>query len=179
MVESLQQPHKDIASFGEGELLPDADPWPAVEWDIVPAGLSVEPPLGMEFFCVITPEIFSSMHDVYVVPNCATLGDEDRQGSVGPATTGDGRVAHGGATVHGDDWVETERFVEGVLEILAGFESRKGDRVGLGVGAEGVEDSLAELVEDLWVAGEKHHSPTEKGGSRVTASQEDVEELGA
>lgn len=179
VVESLQQPHKDIAGFGEGELLPDADTWPAVERDIVPSRLSADPPFRLEFFCIVAPEVFPSVHDVYVISNSAALGDEDGQGSIGPTATGDGGVAHGDATVDGDDWVKTEYFIEGVLEILAGFESRKGDRFGLGVGAEGVENDLAEFVEDLWVVSEEEHGPTKKGGSRVTTSQEDVEELGA
>ena len=178
IIEPLQQPNKHIARLGQRKLLPDADARPAVERDIVPADFPVQPALGPEFLGVGAPDVLAAVEEVHVIPDWLALADVDGLGAVRAAAARDGGVADGGAAVEWDDGVETEDFVEAVLEGLARFEAGEGDGFRVFVGAEVVEDGAAELVEGGGVAGEEEDGPTEEGCGGIAAGQEDVEELG-
>lgn len=178
-IKSLQQPHNHIPSLRQRKLLSNADSWPAVERNIIPARLLLQPPLGTELLRIRAPDVLSSVQEVHVVADRLALAHVYGLHAVKTAAAGDGSVADGGAAVHGDDGVETEGFVEEVLEVLAGFEAGEGDWLWAVVGTEGVDDGLAEFLEDGWVAGEKEGAPAQERGGGVTTGEEDVEELGA
>lgn len=178
-IESLQQSHNHIASLRQRKLLSNTDSWSTIERNVIPTRLLLQPPLRPELLRIRTPDVFSPMQEVHVVANGLALAHVYGLHTVGTAAAGDGGVADGGAAVHRDDGVETESFVEEVLEVLAGFEAGKGDGLRAVVGAEGVDDGLAEFLEDGWVAGEEERAPAEEGGGGVTTGEEDVEELGA
>ena len=77
IIEPLQQPNKHIARLGKRKLLPDADPGPAVERDIVPAGFPVQPALGTEFLGVGAPDVLAAVEEVHVVPDGLAFADVD------------------------------------------------------------------------------------------------------
>lgn len=179
LIEPLQQPHKHIPGLRQRKLLPNTNAWPTVKRNVIPPRLLLQPPLGTELLRISAPDILPPVQDVHVVAHGLALAHVDRLHAVRSTTARDGGVADGSAAVHGDDGVETEGLVEEVLEVLAGFKAGEGDGVGVVVGAEGVEDDLAEFLEDGWVTGEKEDGPAEEGGGGVAASKKDVEELGA
>src|SRR5699024_9784405 len=136
------------------------------------------PALGTEFLGVGAPDVLAAVEEMHVVPDGLALADVDGLGAVRATAAWDGGVADGGAAVQGNDGEEAEGFVEAVLEGLAGCEAGEGDGFRVLVGAGVVEDSAAELVEGIRVAGEKEDSPAEERGGGIAAGQEDVEELG-
>ena len=72
--------------------------------------------------------------------------------AVGAAASGQCGDFGGAAGVTWDYGPEAERFVQAVLEVGGAFQGGEGDVFGVLVGAEVVEDALAELLEDLGVA---------------------------
>lgn len=66
--------------------------------------------------------------------------------------------------------METEDFVEEVLEVAACFDFFKGDGRGGGGGRKVGEDVGAKFVEDFWVDGEAGKRPAEETGCGVCIS---------
>lgn len=66
--------------------------------------------------------------------------------------------------------METEDFVEEVLEVAACFDFFKGDGRGGGGGRKIGEDVGAKFVEDFWVDGETGKRPAEETGCGVCIS---------
>lgn len=179
LIEPLEQPHKHVSRLGKRKLLSDADSRAPVERDVIPARLLACPALWIEGLRVLAPEVLAAVQNVRVVHDRLALLDVDGLSAVLAAAEGEGRVAHGAAAVQRDDWVQTEDFVHGVLQVLAGFERGEGDVPGVGEGAEIVDDGLAELLEHGWVTGEQEHGPAEQRRGGVAAGEEDVKKLRA
>ena len=108
--ERLQQANRRVRGLGQREVLPDADPRPAVERQVVPPRaklqLLVDPALGFEFECVGAVDLLAPVHREQVPAHDAALGHEGRGFPVRPAAEGEDCVFEGGASVHGDDGVE-------------------------------------------------------------------------
>lgn len=179
LIEALQQTNEYVSSLGEGELLSNTDTWPTVEWNILPASLAVQPAIGLELIRVRTPEILATVHNMGAVHDGLALLDIYWGLAVRATATRDGSIAGGGAAVEGDNGEQAEGLIHAVLQVLAGFEGGEGDVLRVGIGAEVLDDGLAQLLEGIWVPCEHHDGPAEQGGSSVTASEEDVEELRA
>lgn len=179
LIEALQQADDDVSGLRQGELLADADPRAAVERDVIPVDLPVHPAVGVEAVCVFAPDILAALQNVRLVHDRLALADVDRLETIRAAAAGERCVSGGCSAVQRDDRVQAEDFVESVLQVLAGLEGTERDVPGLVVGAEFVDDGLAEFLENVRMAGEQKNSPAEQGGGGVASSQEDIEELRA
>jgi hypothetical protein len=178
-IETLQQPHNNIAGLGQSKLLANADPRSTVERQKLPTGFSSLEALGLELFGVRAPEVFAAVHDVHAVVDLGVGGDDDGRLAVWSAAFGQGGDFVGAARVAWDDGPEAQGLVEAVLEVGAAFEGGEGDVLRVVVGAELVDDGGAELLEDLGVADQFVHEPREQRGRGITTSEENVQELGA
>lgn len=179
LVEALQHTDNDVASLSESELLTNADARTTVEGNVLPSGLAVGPALGLVLFGVGTPDVLAAVHDEGAVCDGLALADEDRGLAVWTTALGNAGVLDGRAAVEGDDREQTERLVHDILEVLARLEGSEGEVLGVGVGAEVLDDDFAQLVEDIRVAGEHEEGPAKQGGSGITTGEEDVEQLAA
>ena len=163
------------------KVLSDADPWPAVERDVVPGlGLPDFPALWGEDVWVCEGlggrrvQVFAALHGVGGVDDAVALHDGDGEVAVRSAAIGEGGVCEGEAEVVGDGWVEAEAFVDGVfkvfhvLQVLVGWSSSW---------AYGVKDFFSELGPDFWVVGHLVVSPGETGSCSVSSCQQDGDDL--
>lgn len=178
-IEALQQSHQHIARLGQRKLLPNADPRPTVERQVLPSGLALVPAIRTELVSIGAPQIRPTVHHVGAVEDGLALLDVDGVRARGTTARGEGGVADGRAAVTRDNGVETEDFIEEVLQGTAGLEVGEGDVMGGGVGAEFREDGGAQGVEVVRVAGEEEDAPRQERGSGIATGEEDVEELGA
>ncbi len=119
------------------------------------------------------------MHDVHGVIDRLAFAHENRTLPVRPTANRDGGVFCRDTGIEGDNGVEAQRFVEGMLELSARLEALEGDVAGVGVGAKLGEDGGAEAVVDGGVSDEQVEGPAEQGGGGVAAGEEDVEDLRA
>ena len=94
----------------------------------------------------------------------------------GPPPRGERGVRESYAHVVGDDGVETQGFVEGVLQVAHGFEVVVGRFCGR-VRAERAVDFAAQGGHDFRVAGQRVEEPGERYCGRVAAGEEDGDEL--
>jgi hypothetical protein len=53
--ELLQQSNSDESSFGQRELLANADSWATIKWEIFPTWSTAVPTFRTEFVCIGTP----------------------------------------------------------------------------------------------------------------------------
>lgn len=157
----------------------NTDAGSTVERQKLPARSFTDESLRFELESVLAPEVLAPVHDVDGVVDRLAGRNEDGGCAVGTAATGEGGGFLGLTTISRDNSPETEDFVEGVLEVLAGFKGGKGDIRRVVVSAKCLDDGLAELGEDFWVAKELVEGPGEEGCGCVAAGEQDVQELGA
>ena len=179
LVEALQHTDNDVTSLSEGELLTNADARTTVEGNILPSGLAAGPALGLVLFGVGAPDVLAAVHDEGAVGDGLALADEDGGCTIGTTAVGNACVLDGCAAVEGDDREQTERLVHDVLEVLARLEGSEGEVLGVGVGAEVLDDDFAQLVEDIRVASKHEEGPAEQRGGGITTGEEDVQQLAA
>lgn len=178
-VKALEHTDENVASLGEGELLANADARPAVEGEVLPAGAAGLPAFGFKITRVFAPDVLAAVQHVHVVQNGPALFDVNGALAVGATATGQAGVLSGVAGVGGQGREQAERLVDNLLQVRAGLEGGKGDILGVLVGAEVGDDGLAQLAEDLWVAGEQQGGPAQQRGGGIAAGEQDVEQLGA
>jgi len=76
LLKGLEKPDETVSHLCQGELLPDADPWSTVKWNIVPClWCPVVPSLGLEFVSIWAEQVFPPLHDNGTVCYWSTLKD--------------------------------------------------------------------------------------------------------
>jgi hypothetical protein len=110
--EFLYNSRSNIAGLGKRILLAQADPWSAVEWEILPSWAEKLPPLGPILIGIWPKEVFPSVYRVRTVGDQCAAGNEEREGTVRTAAEGKDGILDGVATVAGDDGVDTESWVK-------------------------------------------------------------------
>jgi hypothetical protein len=93
----LHQPHSHITRFRQRILLPQANPWAAVERQVLPARPQRLPALGPVLVGVGPVDVLATMHGVGRVPDHCAFGHEERVLAVGTAAEGEDGVADGEA----------------------------------------------------------------------------------
>ena len=176
---TLHESRQDVAGFGQGELLAEADPGTAVEGQILPAGLPSDPSVGFEFVGVFSPQIFASVHGKHGVANADALGDEEGGLAVRTTAKRESSVPGGLAGVNRDGREEPEGFVQGVLEVGAALQGVEGDVAWVVVGAKSVKDDGPQFPVDVGVARETVAGPSHQPRRGVSSGEQDVEELAA
>ncbi len=146
-IEPLQQPDSGKARRRERKLLAQANPGPTIKRQVLPPHLPPYPAFRSEFVGVLAPEVFGAVHNEDAVCDFLVLFDEYRTLSVRTTASWQSRVFERRASVDGHHWVQTEGFVEDVLEILAALELAEGHFAGRSEGAKLFDDDAAQFLE--------------------------------
>lgn len=120
---------------------------------IFPPDLSPLPPLRLEFVRIRSPNVLPAMHDMHGKIGRRAFRYEDGRIPILAPTPGKRRILVRVASVDGHDGVEAQRFIVDVPEVLAGLEFRKGNLGRIFVGAEFVNDDVAEFLVTSLVSG--------------------------
>jgi hypothetical protein len=144
-----------------------------------PLHFSALPPLRDELFRIWAPDVLSTVHHVNAVDDQHTLGNEDLGFTVWPTAAWQSCVSLGSAEIYRYRGIESERFIDAVTQVRAIFKLRKRDRQWALIRSEILYDGIAELRISCGITRKRQKQPAKQGSGGVTASDQEVETLGA
>lgn len=96
---------------GLNQLTTKANPGSTIKRHIVPSRSDSRPPLGLEFRCIRSVEVFTAVQSVAVVADNCVFGDKEGRLSVWSTANREDRVTDCGAGVCWDDGEEAEGWI--------------------------------------------------------------------